>query len=561
MRCEPHPISGAVYEEVEGGLVRVEDKDRGKEGLFKWSGEYVEGTLTMADPHFLRFIGGPTMRPEKDIFWSVMPPTPEHAEQISAKFKTGSGRDAMNADAGDDAKRAAQKPKMILPYVPDPGKDTEQGKRSVAHVPQQYFIDNDRKPDLIPEVYKKSAPYPGGTKRVAVGRFFEKRFHDLEVERIWKKCWQMVARADDIPEVGDHILYQIAHLEYLIVRTAEHEIKAFPNACPHRGRRICEHDGKQARVFRCPFHGWSWNIDGSMKDMTCEWDFPGVRQEEGDLTAVKVAQWGGFVFINPDPDCISFEEYAGPEMLAHYEKINMAGRFKMLHVGKVVKTNWKLMQEAFLEAYHSIATHPQLLLQGGDLADTRYDVFGNWGRLGHINASGSSPQRGLVMPPERTLEIFRMMADYNAEYLRGLIGDEVDQYSDIELVEQTFNNLFPNFSPWGGWARIVYRFRPHGDNPDECILDVMLLAPWPKGKPKPPAAKLHMLEEHQSWTEYEDLGTLARIFDQDVANVTQVLKGLKTKNPPHVIYSDYQESIIRAFHDRYEQRLGLEDGE
>ena len=118
MRCEPHPFSGAVYSEVEGGLVRVEDKDRGKEGLFKWNGEWVEGSLTMADPHFLRFIGGPTMRPEKDIFWSVMPPTPEHAEAISAKFKTGSGRDAMNADAGGDEKRAAQKPQDHPPLCP-----------------------------------------------------------------------------------------------------------------------------------------------------------------------------------------------------------------------------------------------------------------------------------------------------------------------------------------------------------------------------------------------------------------------------------------------------------
>jgi hypothetical protein len=70
-----------------------------------------------------------------------------------------------------------------------------------------------------------------------------------------------------------------------------------------------------------------------------------------------------------------------------------------------------------------------------------------------------------------------------------------------------------------------------------------------------------MLEPDQHWVECEDLGTLARIFDQDMANVTQVHKGLKTKNPPHVIYGAYQESIIRAFHDRYEERLGLEEGE
>ena len=301
MRCEPHPISGAVYEEVEGGLVRVEDKSRGKEGLFRWSGEWVEGSLTMADPHFLRFIGGPTMRPEKDIFWSVMPPTPEHAEKAAAKFRTGSGRDAIDGGSDKSEQRAAQRPKLILPYVPDPGKATDDGTRSIAHVPQDYFIANDRKPDLVPDIYKASSPYPGGPKRVNVARFFEQRFHDLEVEHIWEKTWQMACREDDIPEVGDHILYQIAHLEFLIVRVAQDEIRAFPNACPHRGRRLCEHNGKQAAVFRCPFHGWSWNIDGSMKDMTCEWDFPGVRQEDGDLPQVQVASWAGFVFINPDP--------------------------------------------------------------------------------------------------------------------------------------------------------------------------------------------------------------------------------------------------------------------
>ncbi|WP_197460218.1 aromatic ring-hydroxylating oxygenase subunit alpha [Sphingorhabdus sp. M41] len=561
MRCEPHPISGAVYQEVEGGKVRVEDKQRNKSGLFEWDGTWIEGDLTQADIHFLRYIGGPTMRAEKDIFWSVMPPTPEHAEQISAKFKTGSGRDAQNVSSDEDKGQSQQRPKIIAPYVPDPGQDTEEGKRSAAYVPQEYFVENDRKLDLVPEVYKKSAPYPGGPKKVPVGRFHEQRFHDLEVEHIWKKCWQMACRADDIPEVGDHILYKIADLEYIVTRTGENEFKAYANACPHRGRRICERDGKKAAMFRCPFHGWSWGIDGKMKELTCEWDFPDIRETDGDLTEARVAHWAGFIFINPDPDGESFEDYAGPEMLEHYKKNKLENRYKMLHVGKVIKANWKLMQEAFLEAYHSIATHPQLLLQGGDLAETRYDVFGNWGRLGHINASGSSPQRGMILPKERTLDIFRMMADYNAEYLRSLIGDEVEEYSDIELIEQTFNNLFPNFSPWGGWARIVYRFRPHGDNPDECILDTMLLAPWPKDKPKPPAAKLQMIDPDEPWVSCEDLGTLARIFDQDTANITEVHKGLKTKNPPHVIYGAYQESIIRAFHDRYEQRLGLKEGE
>ena len=137
----------------------------------------------------------------------------------------------------------------------------------------------------------------------------------------------------------------------------------------------------------------------------------------------------------------------------------------------------------------------------------------------------------------------------------------MEKFSDAELVEQTFNNLFPNFSPWGGWARIVYRFRPNGDNPEECLMEAMLLAPWPEGTPKPAPVKLRMLERDEPWVTAEELGSLARIFDQDCGNVPDTQRGLKAKSDPHVIYSAYQESIIRAFHDKYEQLLELAEGE
>ena len=406
------------------------------------------------------------------------------------------------------------------------------------------------------------APDPKlGHALVPKERYISPEWMQREWDGLWTKVWLLGCREDDIPEVGDYLLYKIAHLEFIVVRTGENEFKSYPNACLHRGRKLCERAGKKANNFRCMYHGWSWNIDGSLKELTCEWDFPGVKEEVSHLPECKVAAWGGFVFINPDPDAISFEEYAGPEMLEHYRKLKLENRYKQAHVGRVIKANWKLMMEAFLEAYHSIATHPQLLLSGGDLSDTRYDVFGNWSRLGHMGASGSSPQRGIIVSDEKSLEIYRMMADFNRGYLQSLIGDEVEQYSDAELVEQTFNNLFPNFSPWGGWARIVYRFRPNGSNPDECIMEAMLLAPWPKDQPKPPASPLRMLGEDEPWVTADELGTLARIFDQDCANVPPTHEGLKTKRPPTIIYSTYQESIIRGFHDKYEKLLGLKEGE
>ncbi|MCB2074029.1 MAG: aromatic ring-hydroxylating dioxygenase subunit alpha [Novosphingobium sp.] len=550
MRREPHPFTGVVYEEVGDGVVRVEDPAAGQSGLFKWDGTWMEGDLTYADPHMLYLVGGPDLPPGKDIFWTVLPPL----DDMEAGGFTGNfGR------SGNES--VQQGMKVIGKFVGDPGQETDEGPRSAAQFPLDFFLENDRKPELIPEIFKRSAPMPGGPAMVPTARFFEKEYHDLEVRHIWKKCWQMVCREDDIPEVGDYHVYKIASLNYLVVRTGENEFRAYPNACLHRGRLLRETSGKRAKDFRCPYHGWSWGIDGELRDMPSEWDFAGVRKKVCKLPEAKVATWGGFIFINPDPEAISLEEYMGPEMIEHYAKIRLENRYKQADVVKVLRCNWKIAMEAFLEAYHVIATHPQLLLAGGDLADTRYDVFGNWGRLGHVNISVSSPHRGMVASKEQALEAYRQAADFNREYLRDIIGEEVEQFSDAELVEQTFNNLFPNFSPWGGWGRIVYRFRPNGDNPDECLMQAMLLAPWPKGKPKPPPRPQRLLGPDDPWTDAPELGTLAKIFMQDTGNVPHVQTGLKTKEPPYVWYSGYQESIIRNFHLNYDKALGLDEVE
>jgi len=546
MRQEPHPISGALYEEVGDGVVRVLDQTGGKSGLFRWDGTWLEGNLTYADPHMLLYIGGPNLPEGKDIFWGFLPP----AEDASTVVPAGVG--SMPGD---------QMPQRIVAkYKRDPGLKTDQGMRSAAHVDQDFLLDNDRRPDLVPAVFRLQSPMPGGPVRIDTARFFEKKYHDLEVEKLWKRTWQMACREDDIPNIGDFHVYEIAHLSFLIVRTGEHEFKAHYNACLHRGRLLREHDGARAREFRCPYHGWSWNIDGTLKEITTEWDFPGVREHVCTLPSAQVGRWGGFIFINPDPDAMSLEEFLGPVMLQHYAKYKMENRYKQAHVTRVIGANWKVGTEAFLESYHVIATHPQVMLTGGDLAECRYDVFGNFGRAAHVSAgrSGASPQRGLFVTPEHVLATYRQSADFQRAYLRGIIGDEVEQFSDAELNDSSFNHVFPNLHPWSGWSRIVFRFRPNGDNPDECIQDVMLLAPWPEGKPKPPPRPIRHLKMNESWTDAPELASLARILDQDVLNMPKLQAGLKTKQPSYVWYSAYQEGKIRNFHRNYDRAMGLE---
>ena len=368
----------------------------------------------------------------------------------------------------------------------------------------------------------------------------------------------MVCREDDIPNVGDYHVYKIAHLSYLVVRTGENEFRAHENVCMHRGRTLRECSGKQATEFRCPYHGWSWKIDGSLKEITTEWDFPGVREDVGQLKPAKLATWAGFVFINPDPDAEPLEEFLGPIMMAHYERFNFAGRWKQVHVSRIMHANWKVVMEAFMDAYHVIATHPQLMLTAGDGANIRYDNFGNWSRAAHLSPLFISPQRGIVQSPEEVLADFHGAADGMKEFLRGIIGDEVENYCDAELTDGNFNDLFPNLHPWGGWARMVFRFRPNGSNHRETIMDIIYLSPWPKDRPKPPAAQERRLGPDESWTNAPELGTFARIVDQDCDNVAHVQNGLTAKHPGHVWYSNYQESKIRNFHRNYNKWMELD---
>lgn len=119
-------------------------------------------------------------------------------------------------------------------------------------------------------------------------------------KRLWKRVWQMACREEDIPNAGDNIVYDIAGMSFIVVRTAPGSFKAFYNACLHRGRMLREAGSLRAAEFRCPFHGFAWNIDGTLKHVPCEWDFPRLRREEWCLPEAKVGTWGGFVFINPD---------------------------------------------------------------------------------------------------------------------------------------------------------------------------------------------------------------------------------------------------------------------
>ena len=434
----------------------------------------------------------------------------------------------------------------------------------------QRLLDSDTRP--VPSVLRRENPLKLPPSEIAVERYTSRQWFDLEVERLWKRVWQMAAREEDLPNVGDNLVYDIAGMSFLVVRVAPDRFKAFYNACLHRGRMLRETGSTRATELRCPFHGFAWNIDGTLRHVPCQWDFPHISPSAWSLPEAKVGTWGGFVFLNPDLNAPPLADFLGNELSDQFTRWPLELRYKQAHVAKILRCNWKVAQEAFMEAFHVVATHPQLLAGIGD-ANSQYDAWGNFSRA--ITANGTPSPHLSWKPSEQ--EMFDSMTDRRLdesplaeiggkltariasaagarEMLRPALGAAAQDLSDAELVDSFYYTVFPNFHPWGAFNRIVYRFRPNGVNVDESIMECMYLAPHPPGE-KPPAAPIHRLGADDDWTEAPELGFLARVFNQDTFNLARVQLGLKTMKKETVTLANYQETKIRHFHYLLDQWL------
>jgi phenylpropionate dioxygenase-like ring-hydroxylating dioxygenase large terminal subunit len=447
--------------------------------------------------------------------------------------------------------------------------DDPRGSDVKAKVPQspgltyQQLLDSDSRPENVPAVLRWQSWSFLGTEDIPRERYISREFHELEKKKLWGRTWQMACREEDIPNVGDTCVYDICDLSFLVVRSSENEIKAFYNSCLHRGRQLREFDGN-AYELRCPFHGYCWNLDGSLKQVPCEWDFPHVDKAEWSLPEVRVGTWGGFVFINPDANAESFESFLG-DFPEHFEKWPLEDRYKAAHVARIFPCNWKVVQEAFMEAFHVVATHPQLLAGIGD-ANSAYDWKGNYSRA--ITPNGTPSPHLNWQPTEQ--EMFDAVSDRRLDEdpfvtltgemtarsvtgeggrarMRAVIGDKADQLSDAELSDSIYYTLFPNLHPWGAYNRITYRFRPYEDRHDMSIMECMFLEPYDTSQPKPPAVPIHWLGVESDWTEAPELGMLARVFNQDTFNLPKVQKGLGSLRKG-ITLANYQETKLRHFH-------------
>ncbi|MEZ5742409.1 MAG: aromatic ring-hydroxylating dioxygenase subunit alpha [Sphingomonadaceae bacterium] len=454
--------------------------------------------------------------------------------------------------------------------------------------------------ELSPEL-SQAVTYP-------VDAFISREYAEAEPERLWSKVWQQAGRVEELKEVGDYITYNICHDSILIVRDTPDSLKAFHNVCPHRGRRLVgnntgggpktvaqdtgAHSAKgNSLKFGCNYHAWTFGMDGEAAYIPDREDWNGALDLAcTSLTPVNVDTWGGWIWINMDPDCIPLAEYLDPinAVLDPFEFDKMRYRFRFWGV---FDCNWKVALEAFLESYHVQGTHPQLIKYGDFYSYSK--VFGLHSQTGfdskehreegtavetsvhraagnedprhtiarmqqeYWDTIGASTTETLVKTAQRLPEELpegTPASEVHAHWMaqakkldaeRGVIWPELtdEQVGKAGLANAIFPNM--NMIP-GPTFSLYYRVRPWGTDPDKCLYEAVALDRFPEGE-----------EPETEWTYLEqDLDLWPHVIAQDISNMVEVQRGYKSQGFKGNLPNPWQERKVTNLHRNLAKYMG-----
>ena len=183
---------------------------------------------------------------------------------------------------------------------------------------------------------------------------------EWELEHLFEESWVCVGRADDLPSAGDHAAARAGRESLLLTRDSTGRLHAFFNVCRHRGHELLEADGRgRGRALRCPYHGWTYRLDGSLAHAPGFTQLDDFDPSEYSLVATRVAEFQGWAFVNVGGHAPAFADHAGSlhELLREHKPERLVAAARRRYE---VKANWKLIVENYHECYHCPSLHPQL---------------------------------------------------------------------------------------------------------------------------------------------------------------------------------------------------------
>jgi phenylpropionate dioxygenase-like ring-hydroxylating dioxygenase large terminal subunit len=205
--------------------------------------------------------------------------------------------------------------------------------------------------------------YRLGTAPLSTEDCISPAYFAKEKELLFKRSWLFVGRDEELPGVGSYLVKDIAVLDtsVIVIRNKDNKIKAFHNICTHRLNKIMQPGAGKIKTITCRFHGWAFDLDGTLIHSSNEDLFPDFRKEKLSLVPVHADVWNGFIFINvASKPKVGLRESLGEfaDQFDGYFDNNMVLRQKWQ---TDINANWKLVLDSQTEAYHAPTLHAKTL--------------------------------------------------------------------------------------------------------------------------------------------------------------------------------------------------------
>ena len=372
-----------------------------------------------------------------------------------------------------------------------------------------------------------------GTMAVPASAYTSAERDALERRVLFRRQPIVAGLSCDVPEPGSQMSFDALGQPILIMRGKDGVLRAFLNACRHRAARLVKDCGQGARIT-CPFHGWTYDLEGRLVGVPGRVAFDGVERADLSLLPVPVAEWHGLILVKGDPD-------AGPiDPDSHFapiaDEIRQLGLDKVVPVRKHVErvaANWKFAQDTFFEGYHFNTLHPGTIGAAAYGNVTIHDAFG--------------PHQRVMMP-------YRFFGDW--------VGKPEDQWDEVPY--QGIHLLFPNTVFYVGNLESLVKDK-------EDVTDRQIFGLW-RGFPGEDAHSSFTMmatyrpagqSDPQTVKEYEDLTDfiINVIATEDYALCADGQKNLRALPAGHKLFFGRNEGSLQSIHRHIEELLAAEAAE
>ncbi len=210
-----------------------------------------------------------------------------------------------------------------------------------------------------PALRKTAGTFEAGPRTLPQRYFVSSEVMAQEEEEIFLKHWLLVGHQSQIPKAGDYFVQEAAGESVIIARDRSGVIRGFYNVCRHRGTRLCEDSGGHSSTIQCPYHAWTYGLDGRLIGSPHMDDVPGFDRSQYSLHPANLELWEGFIFVNVGDNDMPLEQWFAP-LAGKFSNWNLPRLRSVKRIEYDVKANWKLMFENYSECYHCPGVHPML---------------------------------------------------------------------------------------------------------------------------------------------------------------------------------------------------------